>query len=302
MHIISFRNEQEIIDKCSKQETDFFFTDLPAVNYHALSDNPRFLSQGMLTKHLKSSLHYDHATKEESKETAAKKLGLVVHAKMESLICDNPQLFKDQIFELPKDLNRKTKSGKEAYKAIMVESKGKILATTEELEIANHICNTLLADDFYRNFFKGGESELSAFARIWKDRNIFAKVRADYLIPDKHVINDLKNVKDASKKAFQKAILDNNWHVQAAYYLDFYNQNDQGMVFQHFVYMACETSPPYGVAVYALDQQSIEQGRKLYKRCLERHLRYLERIDSGEHIGYPKQIEPIGIAKWGFYE
>ena len=64
---------------------------------------------------------------------------------------------------------------------------------------------------------------------------------------------------------------------------------------EKFIFAAIETSAPYAVKIYELDQESMEAGRKKYRQALNE---YAQCKASNIWPSYDQEIETIGIPQW----
>jgi len=138
-----------------------------------------------------------------------------------------------------------------------------------------------------------GRAEVSA---LWTcpDTGVECKSRFDWLLPS--AIVDLKTTADASADAFARSVASYRYHVQAA----FYGQAAAscGLSTEHFFFACVETAPPYAVAIYQLDDEAREIGRRLYLRDLRRLKECRER---NEWPGYSTDISTLSLPKWATY-
>jgi len=107
---------------------------------------------------------------------------------------------------------------------------------------------------------------------------------------------DLKTTADlADADAFGRTVYKFSYHTQAAFYLDGLNavqEADRG-----FCFIVVEKSPPYGVAVYELGEDSLAEGRLCYRRWLRT---YVKCMNSGVWPGYQEGMGFVSIPSWGF--
>jgi exodeoxyribonuclease VIII len=134
-----------------------------------------------------------------------------------------------------------------------------------------------------------GESEMCMFANDLTGLSL--KCRSDWI--SGNTVTDLKSTLDASKDAFAKTILFYGYDVQAAFNLDM--SKWLGIPKDYFLFIAVEKEPPYAVAMYELDQESIEIGRNKYRRwiSLVDHC-----IKTNEWPGYDPDITRISLPEW----
>lgn len=233
--------------------------DLDINEYHASEG----ISRSGISLLKKTPRHYyngylnpNRPAKEPSKSL---KVGDLVH----SLLLE-PEHFKDR-YVISKPFDKRTKVGKEQYQAFIAENEGKIIVTEDNYLLASNICDALSADETVKLATKSGCIEKSIY---WQDKDtgVLCKARPDIWF--ERVIWDLKTTTDADYYPFQKSTKKYNYYIQAAMCLD--AAASTGLEYHsNFVFIAVETEWPYYVAIYPLDDKSIEQGRYEYKKQLE---------------------------------
>jgi hypothetical protein len=135
---------------------------------------------------------------------------------------------------------------------------------------------------------------------FWKDpkTGILLKCRPDIINKDLGILVDLKTTSNASMPEFQRSIANFQYDAQAAFYLDGVNQS-LGLKkrFDSFIFAVIEKTPPYGIILYNLDEASIDVGRELIKKYLNK----LNDIQEGKcEKTYPKEIININLPAYGF--
>jgi exodeoxyribonuclease VIII len=143
-----------------------------------------------------------------------------------------------------------------------------------------------------------GQAEKSVY---WTDPETgeLCRCRPDFWA-DNGLIIDLKTTEDASPEGFAKSIVNYRYHVQAPFYIDGVNHaiEQAGLdlaTAKGFLFIAVEKRAPYAVGVYALDQDSIDIGRALYRRDLAT---YAQARASGVWSGYGNAIQSITVPAW----
>lgn len=137
--------------------------------------------------------------------------------------------------------------------------------------------------------FCAGLPEVSAF---WTDpvTTCPCKLRADWLAEDVEIVADIKTTDDASPEGFERSILRYGYHRQAAWYL--HGLNELGRAFQHFVFVCVESSPPYAVGLYRLDDEAIAAGEAELADLLGT---YAACCKSGNWPAYPTNVQTISL-------
>lgn len=155
-----------------------------------------------------------------------------------------------------------------------------------------------------------GVAERSVY---WRDpvTGLLCRCRPDHWRAD-GIIVDVKTTEDASPEAFARSIANWRYHVQHAYYLDGINTmrsqyKPAGLDLpmpaeaRAFVFLAVEKSArvvngvALGVAVYVLDNESVQLGRLEYQQDLAR---IAECTRSGVWPGYGDKIMSLSLPQW----
>ena len=114
----------------------------------------------------------------------------------------------------------------------------------------------------------GAYIEQSYFAKD-PDTGILLKCRPDIITRNRQIVPDLKTTDDVSTEGFSNTIYRRNYHMQAAICLDIlaYLYGDDAP--KIFAFIAVQKKRPYDVNVVYLNDQQVEDGRRLYKRLLQ---------------------------------
>lgn len=112
-------------------------------------------------------------------------------------------------------------------------------------------------------------------------------------VDGRRAIVDVKSTEDASPSGFSKSIANFLYHVQAATYLEGWNEAMPTDPASSFVFIAVEKSAPHVVAVYELDEEAVSRGAA---RRLELMDLLAECRASSAWPGYVTQT--IGLPAW----
>lgn len=141
-----------------------------------------------------------------------------------------------------------------------------------------------------------GFRELSAFVQ---DPETGALVRSRFdLVTTGAVSVDLKTTRSATAEDFSRSIANFRYHVQAAFYSDVFEWIT-GEPLERFWFVCVETEPPYTVACYYLDDESIAIGRHEYRENLNRYAACL-RADNWPK--YSPDSPVISLPGWKLNE
>ena len=138
------------------------------------------------------------------------------------------------------------------------------------------------------------EREVSVFGHD-NATNVSTKCRCDILTGDEIV--DIKTTTDADPENFARSISKYGYHIQAAYY--------QMIVEQHtghrlpFYFVAVEKSAPNLVGVYELDDDSMEQGRRMARKGLQLYAESRNNeTTKPNYEGYGVGVKTLRLPPW----
>lgn len=255
-----------------------YVTDMPADVYHSHDS----ISNTGLKLMMRSPAHYKYSDVKD-KSTRFKVAGSALH-----MACLEPDIFYDTYHLLRSSENRMSSE----YKTAKKEFGEEFVLVKPEIEKIEGMAKSLSKSKIsgcIDNY--NCDKELSGFA-IDPETGLMCRHRFDAIIDG--IAIDLKTTTDARPHAFSKKILDFGYHIQAAFYADQYNWIT-GEEIEKFIFAAIETSAPYAVKIYELDQESMEAGRKKYRQALNE---YAQCKASNIWPSYDQEIETIGIPQW----
>jgi hypothetical protein len=136
----------------------------------------------------------------------------------------------------------------------------------------------------------GGEAEVTL---QWTDPDtgLPCKARLDYLRPG--TVVDLKTTSDISEWAFARTCAKYRYHGQGAFYTE--GACRTRCMPHTFTFIAVESDPPHDVAVWELDQDSLEAGELLVAGLLARVKSCTE---SGIWEGAYPTPRPLRMPSW----
>lgn len=236
---------------------------------------------------LRSPAHYQNWLKAERKETPALIIGRLVH-----MAILTPVEFNNKVHELP-ECDRRTKEGKAIYEQF-VASVGKEddVITTEQMQTITSIANA--GTEALATLGLQGEPYTKVECSITKPyRNILIKGRPDLVTLDKDgkvVVVDFKTTIDASARSFARDIVNYEYHIQNAFYNELNNST-------RFVFIAIEKEPPFNYAIYELDEQAVNEGRRRMDLACDI---YHDCQKFGAWPGYDKSVQSLSLPKYAF--
>jgi hypothetical protein len=261
------------------------FMDMTAEQYHAATG----LSASGMQELRRSPAHYQAWLTQARKQSKEMKLGEWIHVAVLE-----PERWAETFVCAPEIEDRRTKEGKAKWQDFCAAHFGKTVLDAEDYAIVQGAAVSVMKHPLASELLKGGRAEQSMF---WTDPDTGTpqKARLDY-IQGNDMLIDLKSCEDASFDAFQRSIVNYGRHHQSFHYLDGYHKVT-GVFTNLFVHVAVEKKPPFAVAVYLLDDATLERAmqdvkalRLLYKDCLEKN----------EWPAYPATIQPMNLPHWAF--
>lgn len=266
------------------------YANVPAEVYHrwdAIS-NSRL---GLLDR---SPAHLAESLRTPKPSSPAQVLGTITHCAVLE-----PADF-DKLYVAGPEGDKRTKDVKAAYEALEAQ-----YGEDYVLRPKDHALCVGVRESFRRKVRANalltgrGENELSL---VWIDpmTGRKCKARLDRRSPDiaGGAIVDLKSTRDARKRPFAKALYQYGYHRQGAMYLDACRV--LGIEAQHYVIAAYEKEPPYPVALYRLDDGTLDAGMVDFLRLMRLYDECATKNEWPTAPSYPDTIEDIAIPSYAF--
>lgn len=109
------------------------------------------------------------------------------------------------------------------------------------------------------------------------------------------LIIDLKSCQDASASGFSKTVHQYNYHVKCAWYKDALECVSKCE--RRFYWIAIESQQPHGIAIYEPDDDTIQEGRLIYRELLSK---YKKCTCTSQWPSYDTEVQSLRIPKYGF--
>ncbi len=239
------------------------------------------ISNSDLTLINKSVEHYQYNKLNPKAPTPAMKFGTAFHCYVLE-----PQKFKKTYVTLPAGIKPGSSNAYKDFRAA-VESSGQEIIADDDLEAI-----TIMADKVSKlKLLTGGKAETPYFGKIRAaETDIDVKCRPDYITESR--IFDLKSTTSADAEDFDSSIRNYRYYVQAAFYLEICRQHNP--LIESFVFIAVESSAPYGIACYELDAGYLAAGKIQFIKDLEKYI-YDTRTNR---TGYATGVNIIQPPDW----
>jgi exodeoxyribonuclease VIII len=207
-----------------------------------------------------------------------------------------PDIFESKYIKIPEEI--KIRKGKE-WDIFNTENKDKKIISKEDWRklllmqssFINHPKAYLLLND--------GKAEQTYCYEV---DDVKCKCRPDFVNTKYGCLIDIKTTASALLDDFSRSMASYRYHVQAAWYLDGVNKCSN-VQFERFIFIAIETKHPFSVCIYDLGNESIEEGRRQYRKDLNKYKDYLANKDNKEYFtGVSQDIITIQLPTWAFYK
>jgi exodeoxyribonuclease VIII len=217
---------------------------------------------------------------EDRKPTPQMMLGTAVHCAVLE-----PATFNDRYAVAPA-CDKRTKEGKAIWADL--EASNKLILSSSDFEAVQGMSQSVLNHETASKLLAAGDPEVSVFTDI---EGIPAKARLDWY--RNGIILDLKTTTAADPESFSKSCANFSYAIQASFYMDVCAA--AGIEAHTFIFVCVESTAPFSVAIYELDDISLDWGRDHYRSSLNK---YRECMALNEFPGFPNEIQTISLPAW----
>lgn len=227
----------------------------------------------------RSPAHYRAAVLTEREDSAAMRLGRLVHWHVLGGMPDDEE-GRIAIYNGERRGN--------AWKEFADEHKGDEIVTVKEWERALPIADAVRTNSLARMLLDGATMEKRVF---WKSGGREMSSRPDAF--GSFGVYDLKTTSDASLIGLQRQAWRMGYHAQLAMYQDALEQH--GITIPGAYVIGVETKPPYPVTVMRLSHRLVDVGRRTYRQWMET-LRVCE--DNDHWPEYSESMVQWDVPEW----
>lgn len=216
-----------------------------------------------LWKIKQSPMHFRHALENPEEPTPALIFGQAAH----KYILE-PESFFDEFAVMPSNIDRRTKSGKEAFQHFSELAGDRTIITETDLQTVMAMRQALLQNADAREIINGDIRTEQAYTWTDPETGEPCKVKADIVtsvggIP--YVI-DYKTTASCSGFDFERSCRRYGYDMQAGMYCTGIDLNT--LERHEFAFIAQEKTAPYASRVYWCDPSFVEQGERLFHDLL----------------------------------
>lgn len=227
---------------------------------------------------------------------AATDIGTATHTAMLQ-----PELLDDHVVLLPDVKSYNSKAAREQWEEIRDANPDKVYLRPAVWDKVRALRDAVYESPYHartREFLAlAGPRELTVVQPMeGNDSEVLCKARIDQAVPSADLLIDWKTARDASPKGFGKAVVNNRYYRQAAFYTGIV---DASGLFKPrgFVFVVIETEPPYLPGYYEMTLDAIIEGRAEYRRLLDIYGR-CERSDDWPGYVSDGEIPQIELPRW----
>jgi hypothetical protein len=197
-------------------------------------------------KHLReSALHYRYLRDMPSKTTPAMALGRATHT-----LVFEPEKFNEE-YAIWEGGDRRGTAWKEYQEA----NEGRIIFKPAEIDIAVQISDAVRRHPLVQPYLVDGVFEQPVF---WTDPDtgIACKAKPDWMQPERRVLVDLKTTQSIHARRFGAQAASFGYHLQCAMYA-MGIEGALGWKPAKVCIIAVESKPPYDVAIFEIDRETL---------------------------------------------
>jgi exodeoxyribonuclease VIII len=223
--------------------------------------------------------------------TEAMNLGQALHTAVLE-----PEEFDERFAEAPSQTKRSAKE-RAAWAELQAERPKATILRPDAFERVAKISTRVHRHPTIGPMLKGGG--LSELSMAWRDEasGLLCRGRIDWVgqLEGYNCFIDFKFVNSIEPQLFAKSVYEHGWYIQAPMYINGGDETAPTEEGRRFKFVAVETSPPYEMIVYELDDAAYLQGEAEYKRYL---MMLAKCKESGKYPGKPLQTQVISLPGW----
>jgi hypothetical protein len=200
-----------------------------------------------------------------------------------------PALFEEHYITRPKFSGKGMKAAKAEWEAAHAEQSP---ITFDDLLTIRRMVDSIRSHPLAAAMIRDGEPQMTL---SWTDKEsgLKCKSRLDYYVRSMSMIVDVKTAEDASEEGFRKAVTKYGYYTQDALYR--FAADALDLPIQYFCFLAVEKTPPYAVATYTLDAESIGRGYSRVRQDIETLAQCMK---TDRWPAYREAIVELSLPPW----
>lgn len=200
-----------------------------------------------------------------------------------------PKTFSDE-FAVSGTYDRRTKEGKEAYKAFLETAGDKTVIGSDDYQTVCDMAKAVKAHPIAKKLIRGKHET----ALFWNDPDTgeTCKVRLDILKGGKRkpMVVDYKTAANASTAVFNQKLFKYGYHMQAFMYTEAVRQAYRLTERPPFLFIVQEKTPPYSVNVIRASEDVIAAGEDEFRMLIGT---YHQCKETGYWFGYSGPFDEV---------
>tara|TARA_R100001443_G_scaffold21957_1_gene34164 strand:- start:2404 stop:3222 length:819 start_codon:yes stop_codon:yes gene_type:complete len=256
--------KKEVKKKEVLKMTPIIDNEVTDLNYY---DDHMYMTNSTLKMFIdKCPRAFQHVLNNPIKATAAMKFGTAFHM----LVLENLDFNKHYAIE-PDGIDKRTTLGKVTWEKFVEKSHGKEHLAHKDYFQMLEMRTQLMQHEHYSLLENCNQFEK---IYLWKNEvlDIKCKGKLDAVNTTEKYIVDLKTTRDANPEAFKEVIINQKYHMQAAFYCDALGYKD------YYIY-AIEKLRPHCMCVYKMSEDMLKAGRLMYTQAI---IDYKAYVHGGE--------------------
>ena len=252
--------KKEVKKKEVLKMTPIIDNEVTDLNYY---DDHMYMTNSTLKMFIdKCPRGFQHVLENPIKATAPMKFGSAFHM----LVLEDKEFSRHYAVE-PDGIDRRTTLGKSTLLQFNESLAGRESISHKDYILMQSMNTHLKANKHYSLL-----EDCNQFEKIYLWNNealdIKCKGKLDAVnTRDKYIV-DLKTTRDASPDGFKEIIINQKYHMQAAFYCDALGYKD------YYIY-AIEKSKPHCICVYKMSKDMLKEGRLMYTQAIIDYKAYM---------------------------
>ena len=254
----------EIKEKKVLKMTPIVDNEVTDLNYY---DDHMYMTNSTLKMFIdKCPRAFQHVLENPIKATAPMKFGTAFHM----LVLEDKQFSKHYLVE-PDGIDKRTTIGKATLLKFNESLNGREPISYKDYILMQSMNANLKVNEHYSLIENCNQFEK---IYLWKNEtlDILCKGKLDAVNTREKYIVDLKTTRDASPDGFKEIIINQKYHMQAAFYCD-------ALGFKDYYIYAIEKSKPHCICVYKMSEEILKAGRLMYTQAI---IDYKAYVHGGE--------------------
>ena len=219
-------------------------------------------------------MHFKYHMEHGEEPTRALSFGQAAHKYMLER-----ETFWEEFAVIP-NVDRRTKAGKEDYKAFTEANADKTWISEDEFDTIAGMSAELFRDPYYADIMSAGEHEVTY---LWTDSEtgVPLKCKADIVDNVNRIIYDYKTTTSCADGLFERDARRYGYDFQVGFYTSGIEAEE--LERYGFGFIVQEKTAPYAVRLYICDRGFIASGKNKFRRILNQ---YAECAKNDEWPGY----------------